>query len=114
MANPITMKAKYFSGQAEVIFPGVYMDGALAMRIVSPDGEPLFTATVCLVEYGYTPPTGYVAIKNYSENEGVMESLIEGGYIERPRVALEGPDGITFPVCALTEKAAAALLGMLQ
>lgn len=112
LANPVTMKTKYFSGPAEIVFPGVYVDGSLAIQIVSPEGEPLFTATVCIVEYGFTPGKGYVVIKNYSENEGVLDSLVAGGWIEAPFMAVQGPNDVEFPVCKLTEKAGLAILGL--
>lgn len=32
--------------------------------------------------YGYIPPEGYAYIKNYAENEGILEALIEAGALE--------------------------------
>lgn len=113
LANPVTMKAKYYNGPAEIVFAGVYADQSLAIKIVSPEGEPLFTATVCIAEYGFTPGKGYVVIKNYSENEGVLESMVAGGWIEPPFMEVEGPNDVTFPVCKLTEKAGLAILGLI-
>jgi hypothetical protein len=98
---------KYYNGAAEVTFPGQYADGALAMKVTSLDGEPLFTATVCVVEYGYTPPPGYVVIKNYSENAGVLDTLIINGVVKPSKVDVPGPNEIVFPICELTEAAMA-------
>ncbi|MEK3977339.1 hypothetical protein MKZ20_21760 [Psychrobacillus sp. FSL K6-2684] len=48
-------------------------------------------------------PKNYVAIKNYSENTGVLDFLIEAGVIELP--AFYVPSGfVNIPVCKLLVK----------
>ena len=42
-------------------------------------GEPLFKATVAIDE---VPPPGHVFLKNWSENEGIVEALIVAGIVE--------------------------------
>jgi hypothetical protein len=46
------------------------------------DGGPVATATVCLVDFGLTPPAAHCYIKNYSENAGILAALIDAGVIE--------------------------------
>lgn len=60
---------------------GCYIDGTTAWQIHAEDGEPLIVPTVCLVDYGFLPAPGNVFIKNYSENEGILECLTEAGII---------------------------------
>lgn len=71
-----------------------YKDGSIALQLYTFDGEPLATATVCLSEYGCIPPEGHAYIKNYAENEGILEALIEAGAIELTgEILLVGPYG---------------------
>lgn len=103
----INAKTKYYTGPAVVTFAGQYADGALAIKVAAPDGEALFTATVCVAEYGYTPPEGYVVVKNYSENVGVLDTLIVNGVVKPSKVDVFGPNDVVFPVCELTDAALA-------
>lgn len=48
-------------------------------------------------------PTDSVAIKNYSENEGMLDFLIEAGVIEKPYMIIE-QGMVKFPVCKLKPK----------
>jgi hypothetical protein len=43
---------------------------------------------------------GYVAIKNYSENEGMLEFLIQNDIVDIP-VTYVKEDHISFPICKL-------------
>jgi hypothetical protein len=70
--------AKYYNGPARIA-PGHYGgNGRIAWRIVSPADEPLFTATVNLDHADSRLDAGtHVLIKDWSENEGVLSSLVE-------------------------------------
>jgi hypothetical protein len=46
------------------------------------DGSPVATATVNLIDYGLLPPKNCCHIKNYSENQGILEALIEAEIIK--------------------------------
>ena len=65
---------KYFTGNLEVK-PFLYANPQrLGLLLVDADtGEIVTTATVNIPEDDYR-----IVIKNYSENEGVLETLIEG------------------------------------
>lgn len=85
------------------------MDGSLAILLTALDGEPLAKATVCLVDYGYTPPPNCIAVKNYSENEGMLASLLAAGMIEAPTEEIKA-DLVVFPICKLTQAAVEAAI----
>jgi len=56
------------------------------------EGEPYMTATVRVNVPGeaYYPidEETDVVIKNYSENQGILEALVEGGIIEKPHATI--------------------------
>ena len=67
----------------EVYFQlGRYQDNSIAIKIsLAMTGEPMGVATVCLAQYKEKPAEGNVFIKNWSENEGILESLQESGIL---------------------------------
>jgi hypothetical protein len=72
-----------------------YLNNALALELVeTKTGEPFMMCTVNIPNLS----DGEVAIKNYSENEGVLDFLIKEGIIEPPhRFASSGY--VSLPVC---------------
>lgn len=62
--------------------------GAICLRLVSTENEPIATATVNVPEYKVR--SGYLLIKNYSENQGILDALVEAGIVT--------PTGVTIPV----------------
>jgi hypothetical protein len=76
---------------------GTYKEGNTSMQLIDcADGFPFATATVNLP--GLTE--GEVAIKNYSENEGVLDFLLENNIVELPhRHVASG--FVNIPVCKL-------------
>lgn len=99
-----------------LIRPARYQDTKnLALEIFdSETGEPLCTATI-------NPPDsndktgrkslklgpGQIAVKNYGENEGMVEALKAAGIIEGKPVRLVSSGYISIPVYNLTERAKA-------
>lgn len=67
-------------GEYELKFMGKYVDGSPALGVWT-DMKPMFRATVCLNE---KPAPGHVFIKDWSENEGVLQALVGAGVIEPP------------------------------
>ena len=64
---------------------GQYENGRAALQLLDHEtGEPICKATTNIpcIEV----PDGHVLIKDYAENEGVLQALIEAGYISWPRV----------------------------
>lgn len=71
-----------FLGEELTIWKGNYAENnRVALELVANDGEPFMTATVNTSE---SIPDGHVTIKNYSENESLLEVLIENRIVERP------------------------------
>lgn len=59
-------------------------DDSWALMVTDDSDLPIMTATVNLTDQGEVPAPGYVFIKDWSENRGVMDSLIAAGLIDRP------------------------------
>ena len=63
----------------------------------SEDGSPYATATTHTVE---SLEPGEVAVKNWSENEGILEFLVENQFVEKPhRFVKQG--FVRIPICKL-------------
>lgn len=82
--------------------------GRLDLRAVSEEGEPF--GAVSIIPHDGRKMAGacehdHFFIKNYSENEGVMEQLIEQGFITNTGAEVT-PRGsyVTFPMVKLTAK----------
>jgi hypothetical protein len=106
----IQAKTKYSNEPAYIKF-GRYQDGSLAMELYTLEThEPLLRATVSLEEYGLKPDVDKheVFIKNYSENDGVFQMLIDEGVITDTGRVHHLPL-VSVPVGILTEKAISAL-----
>lgn len=74
-----------------------YKNGRVAL-LLSEDGQPITVATVNLPDEDLKP--NEVAIKNYSENEGILDALIEAGIVESPHdVRFSG--FVIIPICRL-------------
>lgn len=76
---------------------GTYHGGNPSIQLIDcADGMPFATATVNLPVL----ETDEVAIKNYSENEGILNFLLDNSIIEAPhRFVLSG--FVNIPVCKL-------------
>tara|TARA_R110000822_G_scaffold46521_1_gene123670 strand:- start:1120 stop:1470 length:351 start_codon:yes stop_codon:yes gene_type:complete len=69
----------------------MYANGQNAILLYE-EGEPYMTATVAVDPAVASYPIDEsqdVVIKNYSENEGILEALVEGGIIEKPHATIE-------------------------
>ena len=72
-----------------------YLNNTLALELVETEtGEPFMMCTVNIPDLSY----GEVAIKNYSENEGVLDFLIKEGIIEPPH-RFDSSGYVSLPVC---------------
>ncbi len=74
---------KNFPAQEYYIKFGRYRNHSTSIQVLDMNGEPYCTATVALEEYANVPEK-YVLIKNYSENEGILEALVEAKIISQP------------------------------
>ncbi len=62
------------------------------------DGQPYAVATVNIPELGMVE--GYVAVKDYSENEGVLKFLIDNDIVEPPVTHVES-GYVKLPICKI-------------
>ena len=81
-----------------LLFSEYANNGNTSIQLVDArDGLPVATATI---NPGFRLPQNAVAIKNYSENEGVLNALIDGGIVSAPFGCLQ-IGNVTVPVCQL-------------
>lgn len=90
-----------FGGEYELSLGfGKYANGQTRIQLFDKeDGLPYATATVA-IEDGLLKE-GEVAIKDYSENEGVLDSLVEAGIVDHPHAFIQS-SYVKIPVCKLT------------
>lgn len=88
----------YYNCNFEV---GRYSNGNIGITIFSNDVGPVTTVTV---NPGYTINDDCIAIKNYSENTGMVDWLISKDLIESNPVMITRSGFVEIPVHKLTEK----------
>lgn len=78
----------------------IYLDGGATCitLICKEDGQPVAVATINCPNFKLEP--GMVIIKNYSENEGVLEALIDAGVIKDTGMCIHLPH-TTANICRL-------------
>ena len=88
-------------GEEVTVYLSNYQKGnANALQLFSvDDGYPFATASV---NVGELEPDE-VAIKDYSENEGILAELVAENVIEKPHRTQESK-GFTAPVCRITKE----------
>lgn len=96
----MTFKTKYATYPNCEFVTGRYNNGNLALSVESRDEGPICT---CTVNPGVVVTHDAIAVKNYSENEGMVEVLTEMGIIGRELYRI--PSGwVEIPVHELTAK----------
>jgi len=79
-----------------------YQNGQTAIQLFDMvDGMPYATATVCVEDDLLKEEE--VAIKNYSENTGILEALIDAGIVDHPHAFIQSSH-VKIPVCKLLSK----------
>jgi hypothetical protein len=71
-----------FRGKPLIIRRQAYAAGQICLQAYTTDGEPWLTATVCVP--GVKLDADEVIIKDYSENAGVLDALVEAQIVEPP------------------------------
>ena len=78
---------------------GKYKNGQISINLFDvEDGMPYAKATICLDD-GILKDNE-VAIKNYSENEGILETLIQNRIVEEPHAYIQS-GFVKIPICKL-------------
>lgn len=99
--NGITLAGHTFPGPIRVLLTHYATNNAPALILQLPDGEPLATATVNLPDSPLIGP-GVVAIKDYSENDGMMNELIRLNLIiPLNRFVHPGYSRVSFPLAKI-------------
>ena len=84
----IESKTKWLSGvKLKVVFTKYANTGNTAIVLKSLDDEPMYTATVNIT--GYPLDKDECFIKDYSENEGVLNTLIHAGIIKETDIRIK-------------------------
>ena len=96
----MTFKTKYATYENCQWNARQYGNGNLALQVVDDEG----VICTCTVNPGERVDDGRVAIKDYSENEGMVDTLLEMGIIKgKPLYTI--PSGfVQIPVYELTDK----------
>jgi hypothetical protein len=75
-----------------------YKDGKIRIQLYdSVDGTPYATATTAIKE---NPDQGEVAIKDWSENKGILDFLIQNKIVKEPHRFVES-GYVKVPICEL-------------
>ena len=88
---------KFLGYHCNVVF-GKYSNGRTAIELVEKNGEPMAVASVNLPSDHLE--SDEVAIKNYSENQGVLDALVDAQIVSQP-VRFIASGFIQVPVCKL-------------
>jgi hypothetical protein len=81
-----------------------YLKGGFpAIHLVDADnGEPIATATVNLIDYGIEPEPNHCYLKDYSENQGIVEVLAGAGVVIPIQQIRFGTHNATATLCKLS------------
>ena len=69
---------RFLDQDCSVVLANYSSNGRIAIMLLCEDGSPMTTATSCI---DHPMPEGCTAIKTYSENEGILEALVEAGIV---------------------------------
>jgi len=99
------MKVKFKEWNCKAV--GMYYAGGnKAIRLIDEDDhEPIVTATVNLVDFNEVMPENVVFIKDYSENEGIVEALAKADIIHPFSVGKTKSGYVEINAYILTEEA---------
>ena len=72
------------------------VDGSSAITLIDEEGYPYMTPSVHVQGLG----PDEIAIKDYSENEGILDVLVQAGIVSKPHRQVQS-GYVTIPVCKL-------------
>ena len=79
-----------FKGENLIAFQTTYSDGNTALVLEDQNKDPFLTASINIPELEID--TQFVAIKDYSENEGILDALQKAGIISPVIETIKFPD----------------------
>jgi len=92
-------KSKYIDERDVLLKVSKYRNKSTALQLIAVDGEPVATLTVAL-DYEVELLDGFVLIKDYSENEGVLAELVRNGIVEDTGNRVSS-GYVSIPICKL-------------
>jgi hypothetical protein len=95
MATVINSTIQFMGIECRIVkqrYPG---NDQIALQLITSDGIPVAMATSCLIDYPFSP--NQTCIKNYSENQGILEALITAGIIEKTGIHVQRGH-VQFPI----------------
>ena len=96
------MQVRFKQWDCEVEFK-YYFNGRIAIQLSDiEDGAPVATATVNVPNEPLAD--NEVVIKDYSENEGMLNTLVANSIVKPPHKYIKISDYVTCPVCYLVGK----------
>ena len=100
--STFTFNTTYGTSFQVTLAKGKYGNGAKALQLIdAEDGMPYGVATV---NTGKIYGDDLIAVKDWSENEGMVDFLKEIGFIDRV-AAVDQSGYVTVPICHLTPEA---------
>lgn len=104
-----------FNGiSCRVKFDRYWSNGRVALVLVNEETIPNSNVAVATVNLPYKSMSAdEVAIKNYSENSGILQVLMDAEIVEAP-TAMEPSGFVYIPICKLTKEAMNYLLKHLE
>lgn len=107
-----TYKSKYGTYENCYFYGSQYQEsGNIALEIWSNEEGPICRVTV---HPGIKVPEDCIAIKNYSENEGVVDWMKSMGFIEDAPVRIIKTGWVEIPVYKMTDLLKSHLLGEVE
>ena len=97
----VQFKSRYIPEGTYQLDASKYQNQRHALVLRTEDGEPMGILTVNLPANPMT--SSELAIKDYSENEGVLDALVATGYIDPPHRYIASGH-VLIPVCTKTDK----------
>ena len=73
--------AKHIKGESNVQL-GYYLNGRVVIQLIDPEDN--CCNAIATVNIPVLIPEGCVAIKDYAENYGILQDLIDGGLVGQP------------------------------
>lgn len=85
----MSKKVKFMRWECDVQKSHYSVDDSIALELTHPEDGPIATASVYLEDYAIVDPykKDHCWIKTWSENEGILEALIEAGVVEKAQCA---------------------------
>lgn len=100
--STITFKTKFNTYVCDLVYSKYIINQRISLTLVDHiDKVPVVIATVNIPDINLN--YNEVAIKNWAENEGILETLINAGIITKPHKQVQISKFATADICFLTD-----------